>query len=75
MTHRDVFETKKDNFIDEIVEDMRQRIADRQPFGVTVSGNRLTMRWNDKNNLLRQAHMVIVCVETEFEPNEEEDEK
>lgn len=51
-----------------ILEDMRKKCANE--FGVTLTGNRLTLRWNHKN-FLPSVHMIIESVYTEADEKEQ----
>lgn len=53
----------------EILEEMRSKIA--KTFGVTLTGNRLTLRWrNSLNEDLNQVHMIISDVTGPSIPDE-----
>jgi len=72
MKH-DIYRMKHEAVVEEILESLRQRIAHDAGCGVTLSGNRLTVRWylpRDKKHLV-QVHMVILEVE-DGQPEEEE---
>ena len=52
----------------ETLEQIQLKLAEN--FGVTVAGNRCTVRWNDKNNDLLHVHMIIEEIGTPIEANE-----
>jgi hypothetical protein len=54
----------KDIVAREVTEELRHKIA-KAGMGVTLIGNRLTIRWGRK---LKQVHMVILDVEDGEEP-------
>lgn len=60
MQHH-VFHTLLDPNIDTITEQLRVHIT-KTPCGVTLSGNRLTVRWYDDKGNLVSVHMVILEV-------------
>ena len=75
MTQKSIYEiTPQEGLIDDTLEELRSKIS--QIAGVTLQGNRLTVRWNstEDKTKFRMVHMVILEVE-DGEPNEEEDEK
>jgi hypothetical protein len=59
MNH-DIYQMKQHPVTDRVLEEMRQNIADGRVMGVTLQGNRLTVRWGES---LKQVHMVIIEVE------------
>jgi hypothetical protein len=61
----------KDSVAREITEELRQKIA-KAGMGVTLVGNRLTVRWGRK---LKQVQMVIIAVEDGEDDDLDEDEK
>lgn len=74
-TQHELFKTQPDPDIDPILEDMRARIAKGHQFGVTLSGNRLTLRWTGADNRSVDAHMVILHVSDYTSPPTPEDEE
>ncbi len=56
-----------------ILEELRKRIA--TVAGVTLSGNRLTVRWNNEDNEIVHVHSVILHVEDGKEEEEEYEDK
>lgn len=69
MKH-DVYEIQPDQNVDPLLEQMRDRIS--QAAGVTLAGNRLTVRWRDRG-YLREVHMVILEVDDGEEVPQSED--
>ena len=41
-----------------ILEQLRKKIGD--VVGVTLAGNRLTVRWNDENERLVDVHLIVI---------------
>ncbi len=68
MQH-DLYQMPYPDDVAPILEEMRQNIADRKPMGVTLVGNRLTLRWNRKVRGKQpegvDVHMVILYVQNE----------
>lgn len=64
----DIYEMQHQPDVEQVIEDMRKGLAHR--FGVTVSGNRCTLRWYMDSHLV-QVHMVITDVTTPNEAQED----
>jgi hypothetical protein len=64
----DIYGTGPDFRVDPILEELRAMIADKTGAGVTLNGNRLTVRWYRGKRLV-DVHMVILEVEN-GEPEE-----
>ena len=64
-----IYHLDKSHYIDEreVLEDLRKQIA--QTMGVTLNGNRLTVRWY-KDNELVNVHLIIERVTTPSESQE-----
>lgn len=67
MNH-DIYKTLPYPGVDEILEEMRTKIA--KEFGVTLTGNRLTVRWWIDEKLV-DVHMAILSVDDGEEEIEE----
>ena len=70
---RDIYEIKPTG-VENILEDLRNMIGTKMGAGVTLTGNRLTIRWTPKmSKKMVQVHMVILEVDDgEREPEEED---
>ena len=56
-----IYNMKLESSVSDVLEDMRKKMAN--DFGVTLIGNRLTVRWMLKDELV-DVHMVITEVTT-----------
>ena len=56
-----IYNMKHETAVSDVLEDMRKKMAN--DFGVTLTGNRLTVRWMLKDELV-DVHMVITEVTT-----------
>lgn len=66
-----IYEMEHTPEVERVLEEMRTRLA--KQFGVTVTGNRCTVRWNMDGQLV-DVHMIIENVTTP-EEGEEQDER
>ena len=62
-----VYQMKHEPEVEKVLEAMRVKLA--QEFGVTVTGNRCTVRWNMDGQLV-DVHMIIENVSTPTEGRE-----
>ncbi len=69
-----IYELQYHAEVNDLLERMRQKLA--KSFGVTVQGNRCTLRWIEGNNLV-SVHMIIAeCVTpSESEESREQSER
>lgn len=74
MNH-DIYEMHHPPEVQGVLNEMRDRISKGTGFGVTLVGNRFTVRWSDRLGAeLKQVHMLILEVDDSL-PEEEEIEK
>ncbi len=81
MTDVDIYSwvpcSMQEEFADELLKEMRDKISKSNlGFGVTLTGNRLTLRWSDGTNLgLTEVHMIIANISSDRIPEEFEEDK
>jgi hypothetical protein len=66
----EIYRMKHEKDVEEVLEAMREHMA--KTMGVTVNGNRCTVRWYLRGKLV-DVHMVIVNVTTPGELDKEEE--
>jgi hypothetical protein len=59
VTH-DIYELKLPHHAEKAMEELREKLHTKAGLGVTLMGNRMTLRWGKS---LRSVHMVILEVE------------
>lgn len=65
-----IYEMEHSKEVAYVLEEMRQKVG--KEFGVTLVGNRLTVRWNMDGQLV-DVHMIIESVTTPTEASEAEE--
>ncbi len=66
----DLYEMEHPQPVAETLEEMREKLGEW--FGVTLQGNRLTLRWNKDGHLV-DVHAVIVSVTTPADAEEQQE--
>ena len=69
----EIYRLERNQELEEAQLELRNLLS--SSFGVTVQGNRVTLRWNDKNDKLKQAHMVLLEIDTETDIYEREEKR
>lgn len=53
-----------------ILQELWKKIADAKLFGITMKGNRVTLRWNNEDDILVDVHMIVESVTLPHETKE-----